>query len=156
MKHIIFLFFLVPVTLLFNSCATIVNGTSQQVSITSTPIEAKVTIDDKELGKTPMIAKLKRKDNHIVKIELEGYKTEVITLDGETSGWFFGNCLFGGIIGMGIDALTGGMYRLEPEEIKQSLQKDEKQSLNDSDVLYIKLVLSPDPKWEKVGQLTRK
>ncbi|MBK7500884.1 MAG: PEGA domain-containing protein [Ignavibacteriales bacterium] len=156
MKHLVNVFYFVSIVLLLNSCATIVNGTSQQVNITSTPIEAKVIIDNEQMGNTPLIAKLKRKDNHIVKIELEGYKTEVITLNGETSGWFFGNCLFGGIIGMGIDALTGGMYRLEPEEINKTLEADKNQTLNDDDALFIKIVLTPNPKWEKIGQLTRK
>ncbi len=155
MKHFIGISIIVLSVLFLNSCATIINGTSQQINITSTPIDAKVFVDDQELGKTPYVAKLKRKDNHIVKIELEGYKTEVITLNGETSGWFIGNCLFGGLIGMGIDAITGAMYRLEPKEISKSLEKDNQQSSNDNDMLYIKFVLEPDPKWEKIGQLKK-
>jgi len=155
MKYFVNLFIVLISVVLLNSCATIVNGTSQQVNITSTPIEAKVIIDGEELGKTPFIADLKRKDNHIVKIELEGYKTEVITLNGKTSGWFFGNCLFGGIIGMAIDAVTGGMYKLQPEEIKKTLEAENQQSLNDDGTLYIKFVMAPDPKWEKIGQLTK-
>lgn len=155
MKHFIGISIIVLSVLFLNSCATIINGTSQQINITSTPIDAKVFVDDQELGKTPYVAKLKRKDNHIVKIELEGYKTEVITLNGETSGWFIGNCLFGGLIGMGIDAITGAMYRLEPKEISKSLEKDNQQSNNDNDMLYIKFVLEADPKWEKIGQLKK-
>jgi hypothetical protein len=154
MKYFINLFIVLIVAVLLNSCATIINGTSQQVNITSTPIEAKVIIDGEELGKTPFIADLKRKDNHIVKIELDGYKTEVITLNGKTSGWFFGNCLFGGVIGMAVDAITGGMYKLQPEEIKRTLNVDEQRTLNDG-TLYIQFVMNPDPKWEKIGQLTK-
>lgn len=154
MKYFINLFIVLIVAVLLNSCATIINGTSQQVNITSTPIEAKVIIDGEELGKTPFIADLKRKDNHIVKIELDGYKTEVITLNGKTSGWFFGNCLFGGVIGMAVDAITGGMYKLQPEEIKRTLNVDGQQTLNDG-TLYIQFVMNPDPKWEKIGQLTK-
>lgn len=155
MKYFINLFIVLIVAVLLNSCATIINGTSQQVNITSTPIEAKVIIDGEELGKTPFIADLKRKDNHIVKIELDGYKTEVITLNGKTSGWFFGNCLFGGVIGMAVDAITGGMYKLQPEEIRKNLEAENRQSLNDEGTLYIKFVMAPDPKWEKIGQLTK-
>ena len=154
MKYFINLFIVLIVAVLLNSCATIINGTSQQVNITSTPIEAKVIIDGEELGKTPFIADLKRKDNHIVKIELDGYKTEVITLNGKTSGWFFGNCLLGGVIGMAVDAITGGMYKLQPEEIKKTLNVDEQRTLNDG-TLYIQFVMNPDPKWEKIGQLTK-
>jgi len=141
MKHFIGISIIVLSVLFLNSCATIINGTSQQINITSTPIDAKVTVDDHEVGKTPFIADLKRKDNHIVKIELEGYKTEVITLNG--------------IIGMAIDAVTGGMYKLEPKEINKALEKDNQQSINDTDMLYIKFVLEPDPKWEKIGQLKK-
>lgn len=155
MKNLLNLFVFLFILVSLNSCATIINGTSQQINITSTPIEAKVTIDGVEIGKTPYIADLKRKDNHIVKIELEGYKTEVITLNGKTSGWFFGNCLFGGVIGMAVDAITGGMYILQPEEIKQNLKHEKQQTLNDEGTLYIKFVLDVDPKWEKIGQLTK-
>ena len=56
---------------------------------------------------------------------------------------------------MGIDAITGAMYRLEPKEISKSLEKDNQQSSNDNDMLYIKFVLEPDPKWEKIGQLKK-
>src|SRR5688572_11667627 len=50
------------------SCATIMHGKNQEVGISSTPSSAKVTVDNLVLGNTPVIAKLKRKDNHIVKI----------------------------------------------------------------------------------------
>jgi hypothetical protein len=51
------------------SCATIFNGSNQQINITSEPFDAKVTIDEKVHGKTPILVELSRKDNHIVKIE---------------------------------------------------------------------------------------
>jgi hypothetical protein len=43
-------------------------------------------------------------------------------LDSTLSGWYFGNILIGGLIGLLIvDPLTGAMYDLEPENIEQSL-----------------------------------
>jgi len=69
-------------------CATIMHGSSQSVGISSTPSGANVTIDNGERGKTPIVAKLSRKDHHVVKIELQGYETYEGTLTRQTSGWF--------------------------------------------------------------------
>ena len=39
----------------------------------------------------------------------------------KTSAWIIGNILFGGLIGCGIDLLSGGAYNLTPESIDVNL-----------------------------------
>jgi hypothetical protein len=47
-----------------------------------------------------------------------------LTVTGSMSGWYFGNILFGGLIGMlAVDPLTGAMYVL-PETVTQSLDAE--------------------------------
>lgn len=98
-----------------------------------------------------MKVQLSRKENHIIKLELENYEPKIITVNRETSNWFIGNCIFGGLIGMAIDAISGGMYRLEPEEINADFDD----VLVNEDFLYIKVVLQPDPEWERIYQLKK-
>jgi len=42
-------------------CATIMQGTKQEISVSSNPTAATVSVNNKAMGKTPMILNLKRK-----------------------------------------------------------------------------------------------
>ena len=61
-------------------CASIMHGTSQDIGFQSTPTNAKVAVDGLPMGNTPVVAKLSRKDNHIVKMNLDGYQPFEATL----------------------------------------------------------------------------
>ncbi len=53
----------------------------------------------------------------------DGYSDRTVTLDSDISGWYWGNILFGGLIGMLIvDPATGAMYKL-PESISADMGK---------------------------------
>ena len=67
-------------------CASIIHGTSQKVGISSSPSGAKVAIDNKPLGNTPLFADLKRGEEHIVTIEMAGYEKSQLTLTNSVSG----------------------------------------------------------------------
>jgi PEGA domain len=85
----------VMLTLGLAACASIMHGTHQDVGITSAPTGAAVTIDGVQSGNTPVIAKLTRKTNHIVRFELPGYQPYDLTLTHSVSGWVWGNIAFG-------------------------------------------------------------
>jgi len=140
---------------MFSGCATIMQGTTQSVGISSTPTGATVTINNVEKGKTPVIVDLRRKDQHFVKIQMPGYMPYETTFTRSTSGWIWGNIVFGGLIGLAIDAMAGGLYKLTPTEINAVLTREGVSSLYRQNSLYIAVVLTPDPKWEKIGQLER-
>lgn len=136
------------------ACATIMHGTSQEVSIGSSPTGAKVTVDGKDIGKTPLVADLKRKDKHSVRIELAGYEPFEMAMSRGTSGWVWGNIVFGGLVGLAVDAITGGMYKLKPEQIQGALQR-EVVMRHDTNQLVIAVVLRPSSDWERIGSLER-
>ncbi|XXQ51474.1 hypothetical protein ACA040_000098 [Xenophilus aerolatus] len=51
----------------------------------------------------------------------DGYADKEITITPTVSGWYIGNILFGGLIGMiGVDPATGGMY-VFPDSVTGSL-----------------------------------
>jgi hypothetical protein len=139
--------------LLLLGCATIMQGTTQNVGISSSPSGAQVSINGRQFGKTPVIANLSRKDNHIVRIELEGYESFEATLTRQTSGWVWGNILFGGIPGLIVDAISGGLYKLTPEQISASLNASGAAYKLEEDTLYIGVVFGADSTWQRVGSL---
>ena len=146
----------VLILILLVGCATIMQGPKQNVGISSIPSGAKVTIDGQIVGYTPLTVELSRKDNHVIRIELEGYSPYEITLTRKVSGWVAGNIIFGGIIGLAIDAITGSMYKLTPEQIQAELKKSGMSMNLEDNKLYVMVTLTPDPRWEKIGQLKKK
>lgn len=104
------------------ACSTVLNTTSQEIELKTTPPNAKITVDGKKFGVSPQIVNLNRGNNHVVKFELEGYQPYETQLTRKISFWFWGNALNGFIPGMIIDMFTGGMYNLLPEKIETELQ----------------------------------
>jgi hypothetical protein len=122
-----------------SGCASIVSKTSWPVSIDSNPDGVHVSIINKSgkevfAGKTPLVTKLKSgsaffsKESYTVVMTYKGFEKRTINLECTVNGWYFGNLIFGGLIGMLIvDPATGAMYRLEKKDIYEVF-KDEKTS----------------------------
>jgi hypothetical protein len=110
------------------SCATIVNSSHRPTAINSSPSKmAFKVIDSKGVivsqGVTPSTATLNRSSGYFkpgkytVEISKNGRVVGKETISAELSGWYFGNLLFGGLIGMLIvDPLSGAMYKM-PESV---------------------------------------
>jgi hypothetical protein len=142
-------------TFVLIGCGTIMQGTTQEVGISSNPSSAKVSINGRDLGSTPIVADLKRKDTHTIKVELEGYQPYEITLTRKTSGWVWGNLVLGGLVGLVIDAVKGGMYNLTPDQVMAEMRDTKSAQVKLEDGVYLNIVLVPNPQWEKIGQLSR-
>ncbi|MEM0543072.1 PEGA domain-containing protein [Flavobacterium sp. j3] len=139
---------------LLSSCATIMSGSKQNVKFASNPSSATIYIDEVEVGKTPFEMKLARKSEHEVMIKLEGYQTYQTTLTKKFNGWFVGNILIGGLIGIIIDPITGAMYNLTPKEINAEMNKGTAFNYKKGEV-YVAVALEIDPNWKKIGQLEK-
>jgi hypothetical protein len=122
--------FVVAVT---SGCASIFHGGPRTVPVASNPPGATVSIYDRD-GKvvskqtTPFVATLSPKykyfsgQSYRLVFEMQGYKTSELTLRSSVSGWYWGNLLLGGLIGMLIvDPNTGAMYNLAPNKVEQTL-----------------------------------
>jgi hypothetical protein len=134
-------------------CCSIIHGTRQDVGISSAPTGAIVKIDNVPSGNTPVVAKLTRKDNHFVRVELSGYQPFDMTLTRSVSGWVWGNIVFGGLIGLAVDAIDGAFYKLSPEQVSATLAANPASVRKASDGIYLFAVLNAEPEWVKVGQL---
>lgn len=142
-------------SLLFCSigCATVINGTHQDFGISSSPTGAKISINNQDYGTTPLVTELVRDENHVVRIELDSYQPYEITLTKSVSGWVWGNILIGGLIGLAVDAISGGIYKLTPEQVVATLDEKKVAWVSD-DFLMLTVVLEPEIGWEKIGALT--
>ena len=123
MKHRISSSILVGLTsanLALSACATIVEGTSQTVTVTTDPPGATCELSRgteviSVVNATPgSVVVDKSKDDISVTCEKEGYESGSSTLSSEFQGMTFGNLIFGGLIGVAIDAGSGAMHEYRP------------------------------------------
>ncbi|MGL5577910.1 MAG: PEGA domain-containing protein [Fusobacteriaceae bacterium] len=115
------LFFTMILCLIFTGCSTIMTGTTQSLSINSNVNGAKVYVDGSYRGEAPLILDLTTKKDYTIKIEAEGYVSYTEIIKKKASGWVWGNVFLGGLIGLGVDLATGGLYVFEKDNINGNL-----------------------------------
>jgi hypothetical protein len=108
-----------------NGCASVTRGTKDTLVVESEPAGAKVRLSTGQEGKTPTSFQLPRKKAFDVFIEKDGYEPLTVHVSSQISGkggaGLAGNVLVGGVIGLGVDALTGAAKDLKPNPIKVNL-----------------------------------
>ncbi len=113
--------------MLASGCAYMLSTDSQDISISTYPIGAKVIITttggiEVFSGTTPAQAHLKRKNEYIVDVTLEGHESKRIYLEHSLNPKTLWNLIIGGIPGWIIDGVSGAIWKLEPETITITLQ----------------------------------
>ncbi|HKD47431.1 MAG TPA: hypothetical protein VKB67_07075 [Rhizomicrobium sp.] len=98
-----------------SGCATIVDGTKQSVSVSTTPVEgANCTLTNSEgtwFVTSPGSVKVhKTKNDLTVTCKKDGYQPGSQVADSNFGGATFGNIVLGGVIGAGVDAASGANY----------------------------------------------
>lgn len=128
MKHVV-LGLAVAVSLL-SGCASIVSHSRWPIAVSSSPVGASVTITNRRgtpvyTGTTPAAVVLKsgssffRREIYKIDFTMPGYAPKSTSLEADLNGWYFGNLVFGGAIGMLIvDPATGSMYRIAQEALQ--------------------------------------
>ena len=111
-----------------SGCATIMNGTTQSISVSSDPEGANAKSDNGEICSTPCSLVLPRNNSHLITIEKEGYDPEKARITSGLSGWFWGNLLFWGLLVAVVDLISGSGFALSPGNVSVSLQKKIKKS----------------------------
>jgi hypothetical protein len=110
-------------------CASVTRGTTENISISSTPAGATAEITGLDIPTacvTPCVVQAKRNADITVTVSKEGYDPQVIPLTKEIPGsgaaGFAGNVLLGGLVGMGVDAATGAALDHKPNPVIVTLQ----------------------------------
>lgn len=137
MKRISFqvttLFF--TVTLLLSGCATIVSRSTSQLYIHTSPAGAGIIIINKKgkevyKGISPTTVVLQSgagffsKATYQVKLSYPGFADRNIPVNYKMNGWYWGNLLIGGVIGMLIvDPATGAMWKIQDPVVDETFDK---------------------------------
>jgi hypothetical protein len=110
-------------------CASVTRGTTENISISSTPAGATAEVTGLDIPTacvTPCVVQAKRNADITVTVSKEGYEPRVIPLTKEVPGTgaagFAGNLLLGGLVGMGVDAATGAALDHKPNPVIVTLQ----------------------------------
>ena len=120
---------------LMPGCATIVGQSGTPVAISSTPDNARYVVKDRDgsaimSGVTPAVLALKNGDRYFkpgeytVELSKPGYRDRLIFIDAKMNNWYWGNFLFGWVLGFFlIDPVTGAMWTL-PTSVHSDLPKN--------------------------------
>lgn len=103
-------------------CATIINGTSQKVPVSSEPEGATVIVDNKESYVTPARIRMERRRDHSLVISKAGYESQTVNMTHVLSEVVVGNTLLGGPLGWVFDIFAGTQYKLTPNPVRVQLK----------------------------------
>lgn len=105
------------------ACGAIFNGTSQTITATSAPDQARITTEPNTGNyTTPASISFERKNSYTLTFARDGYKPATFQIQKKLQGGIVVlDVLFTGLIGVIIDAATGAWYKLSPESAVVSL-----------------------------------
>ncbi|MDL2243522.1 hypothetical protein LJB84_01615 [Bacteroidales bacterium OttesenSCG-928-J19] len=136
--------------MLFSNCASLFTSTTYDVTFQTNPSDAKIVITDMKkgyevfIGTTPAIVPLKSsagffsKAEYLISLSFPGYKEHVMTLTADIDGWYFGNILIGGFLGMLIiDPATGAMWKIDRKLVNIQLTPENNTNYQSLQILSI-------------------
>lgn len=137
---------------LLSGCATILDGTTQEMSFQTNPENVVVSLirsvpdtnvkvdwttktgrdasptpmrdETRILGKTPFTLQLDRMEGQRIEFSKEGYKPIKMKLTTTTNGAFWGNILLGGFVGSTTDGISGAIYEYSPSQFFVTLNPE--------------------------------
>ncbi|SFO29308.1 PEGA domain-containing protein [Bradyrhizobium sp. Ghvi] len=123
------LFEIVALSVMLGGCASVTRGTTENISIASTPSGAEAVVSGMDVPTTcvtPCSIVVKRNADISITFQKEGYEPQIVPLsrDIQTGGaaGFAGNLLLGGVVGMGVDAATGAATDHKPNPVIVTMQ----------------------------------
>ena len=116
---------------ILGSCATLLRGgkTSEIVKISGNPKEANIYVNNELVGKSPLNYEVKKRKEHIVKIEKEGYKDFIAKIEIKKNPIWTTLSLVGTVFpftyyGIIVDNKTGSINDITTTDINFKLQID--------------------------------
>jgi hypothetical protein len=109
-------------------CATVIRGTTDQVGFNSTPSGAEVHTSNGLGCVTPCTLTVKKNEEFVATFEKPGFAPQQIPVARQVVGAGVaataGNVLIGGVIGLGVDAVTGAGFEHTPNPVTVVLEPD--------------------------------
>lgn len=125
---------LVLLGIYLSSCATIMTGTKQYITINCNVENAIIKLDGREIGITPFRGQVP-KNGKILTIQKDGYKPYRIAMSTTLEPMFWGNIITGGTLGSSTDLGSGAAYKYSPASFQVDLISD-KTSMNEFKEYY--------------------
>lgn len=105
---------LVAAGVALSGCASIIKGTSQSIAIATPPTTGANCMLSSDQGNwnvvSPGAVTVEKSKNDIqVRCTKYGFQDGVAVIPSNFEGWTAGNLVFGGLIGVGVDAATGAI-----------------------------------------------
>jgi hypothetical protein len=118
---------LMAVIIILPSCATILGGSRHSVRVKNgTPPNARVFLNGEYLGSAPINAKVQKnakQGNSYIEVKADGYETSKINMTRKASVGFILLDICFGVVPLGIDLITGNIYKPRPNRIDYYLEK---------------------------------
>jgi hypothetical protein len=107
------------------ACGVIFNGSNQAIQVQSSPDAAKVTANPGgQTSTTPTTLTLSRKESYALTFTKDGYKDATFSIQNHVKGGIVVlDVLLTGLIGVVVDAATGGWNGLSPESATVAMTK---------------------------------
>ena len=98
--------------ILFGSrCATLFQGTHEEIMVESDPPGAQVSVNDGRGGTTPYSMKVSRSDDIDIHVSKPGYAPSDVADEYHIEwGYLISAIFFTGLIGLAVDGLDGAMF----------------------------------------------
>lgn len=124
MKTIVKVALVAAASAALSGCATVMNGTSQDIAFDSAPGGATVKVTTGATCMTPCKLELKRGKDLRADFNKSGYKPAYVLVQSKLGGATFANVLAGGIVGAVVDGSNGASNHLSPNPVNVRLVAD--------------------------------
>ena len=149
--------------ILYPGCATVTGGVTQQVRVKSKPAGARVFLNGKQLGVTPVTAVVSRWGSYRVRIEMPEFEPYEVKLEKGYNVNASGNLFLGGGF-IVIDALTGAIFSQDVPATERARMREYKWEPGDppggeiftAAPLIISVELKRAMSARKIGQMERR
>lgn len=94
-----------------SSCATLFQGTTEEIMVASDPAGAQVSTSDGRSGATPFSMRVNRSEDVQIHVSKQGYQSSDISDNSHVEwGYVVSDLFFTALIGLAVDGLDGAMF----------------------------------------------
>ena len=110
-------------------CATIIGSSDQEITVDSNVEGAEVLYNGKAIGVTPLTTTVAKQVDSTLEVKKEGYQPQTINMQTSLTAAFWGNIIFGGLLGSSIDQSTDSAYEYDPGSFHIALTPEQASQL---------------------------
>jgi len=126
MKKLLTILLCMGMTLMFTSCATVMEGTSETIAVDSNVKGAKVYIDNSFVGETPFVGTItKGKETKTIKVTKSGYEDSISVINPSVNpvAIYNASSFYFAPFSTTTDYVSGSMWKYDPAAFYVDLTK---------------------------------